>query len=841
MLSFRKKPPAKIAPYLDLVKELAERDHTTGYVWNFKLKDSETGKKILALKPAEQRLYVLASLHWLDPANDRFFVRRSKNWVRLGMLELLRRRLPFEEGDLLALLDWSLDQRSNYYRGVPQIIKTLDDHFKEHELSQAVSGRIEALVAAIGDGYAESSRWQARLRDFLRRDDQQLPLEPGEAWADAAIAAFGDLDPVSKQNWFALFNHCARASGAAPGERWVKAAGDRLEAVGASAFKSLVLALFPLVAGPGARQGRPAGYPGNTAWLNPANTDLLRGLVWTCALDEDEQVARALAGLALAAYHKIPGSGPLCPKVGNACIWALGQMPGRSGLGQLPPLKLRVKFLPAQKGIANALQVAAARLNLPAGEIEELSVPTYGLTEVGFRRESFGGYTGEIAIQGGELQVLWFQADGRPQASIPKTVKQDRSEALKEFLQAGKDIRRMLPAQGARLDNAYLEAKRWKYPVWRERYLDHPLVGTLARRLIWKFSRGDRAASGIWWSGGIAGSDGRPLDWLDGETQVELWHPIFVNPEQVLSWRTWLEQNQVRQPFKQAHREIYLLTDAERETGVYSNRFAAHVIKQHQFHALCGQRGWANRLRLMVDDLCPPATRPLPAWNLRAEFWVESIGDQFAVDTTPNGAFLYLSTDQVRFYRTGASQNTVHAMGGGYSAAHRTGISEPLPLEEIPPLVLSEILRDVDLFVGVASVGNDPNWIDGGREPRYHDYWNHFSFGELSETAKTRSEILRQLVPRLKIGPRCTLSDRFLIVKGDLRTYKIHLGSGNILMEPNDQYLCIVPRSVGNSGRERIFLPFEGDQMLSVILSKAFLLAEDKQITDATIRRQIKM
>ena len=34
---------------------------------------------------------------------------------------------------------------------------------------------------------------------------------------------------------------------------------------------------------------------------------------------------------------------------------------------------------------------------------------------------------------------------------------------------------------------------------------------------------------------------------------------------------------------------------------------------------------------------------------------------------------------------------------------------------------------------------------------------------------------------------------RFLIVRGELRTYKLHLGSGNILMEPDNQYLCIVP------------------------------------------------
>ena len=47
--------------------------------------------------------------------------------------------------------------------------------------------------------------------------------------------------------------------------------------------------------------------------------------------------------------------------------------------------------------------------------------------------------------------------------------------------------------------------------------------------------------------------------------------------------------------------------------------------------------------------------------------------------------------------------------------------------------------------------------------------------------------------PGLRIADRVELTDRFLRVRGDLRTYKIHLGSGNILMEPNDAYLCIVP------------------------------------------------
>jgi hypothetical protein len=94
-------------------------------------------------------------------------------------------------------------------------------------------------------------------------------------------------------------------------------------------------------------------------------------------------------------------------------------------------------------------------------------------------------------------------------------------------------------------------------------------------------------------------------------------------------------------------------------------------------------------------------------------------------------------------------------------------------------------------------------------------------------------------LPRLKIADRCSLSDRFLNVRGELRGYKIHLGSGNVLMTPNDQYLCIVPKET-TAGHERVFLPFEGDGVLSVILSKAFLLAEDTRITDPSITSQLK-
>ena len=86
------------------------------------------------------------------------------------------------------------------------------------------------------------------------------------------------------------------------------------------------------------------------------------------------------------------------------------------------------------------------------------------------------------------------------------------------------------------------------------------------------------------------------------------------------------------------------------------------------------------------------------------------------------------------------------------------------------------------------------------------------------------------------------LTDKFLIVQGHIRTYKIHLGSSNILMLPNDQYLCIVAAqgTAAKKSADKVFLPFEEDNTLSLILSKAFLLASDDTIQDRTILQQIK-
>jgi len=665
-------------------------------------------------------------------------------------------------------------------------------------------------------------------------------LFAGDAWTDLAVRDIESSAPEMRQHWLDAVVHAAAISGSKPTAKWLKQARELVSGVGAREFERRMEAWFPEVNRPRQEVNHRAPH---ALYLIAHNCDVLKGLVWMVAAIGSETLTPLLGPLAISVFRKIPTIGPRAPKVGNACIHALGLLSTPAAMSQLGFLKARIKLPSAQKEIEKAWNDVARRLSIPREELEELAIPTYGMVDVGRLDEPLGDFTAELRVaDSGKTTLEWRKADGKIQKSVPASIKADFSEELKDLKAAAKGVEQMLSAQRERLDGLFLQERQWPTDVWRERYVDHPVVGVLARRLIWSFQNTGLEASGVWLGDTMVNCDDEPIDWIEAEgTTVELWHPVGRPMDDVLSWRHWLERHEVRQPFKQAHRELYLLTDAERRTGTYSNRYAAHVLRQHQFHALCLARGWKNQLRLMVDDTYSPPTKVLEQWGLRVEFWVDTVGDDYAVDTTDSGVFRYLTTDQVRFYRLEADRHRAHATGGRFFTDGLPGpVNEPLPLEVIPPIVFTEVMRDVDLFVGVASVGNDPTWSDGGPGGLYREYWHRFSFGDLTPSAQTRKQVLERLVSRLKIGPRCSFSEKFLVVQGEIRTYKIHLGSGNILMEPNDQYLCIVPDSSAVAKGDSVFLPFEGDRTLSIILSKAMLLADDRAIKDPTIVRQIQ-
>jgi hypothetical protein len=720
------------------------------------------------------------------------------------------------------------------------LIKITEKYLADNEVTEGIDKALERVFNALTWITNTPERKLRERINILRGGPRCISMLSGEAWSDRALADLQLMDDSPKRSWTLLLGECEKSDAGKPTKAWRKTAADLIDRIGPDVFRKYVESWFPLLNKP--RTAPPSGSHSytsdNTHLLVESNISILKGLAWCCSQFDDKKMARCLRDLAISAFKKIPDKGPRAVRLGNACIYSLSVIEEMEALHQLAFLKIKIRFKPALKLIEKALNSAAERLNVSRTDLEEMSVPEYGLTDVGILKESMGDFTARMRIlDGNKTELKWVKPDGKEQKSVPVAIKKDHTDSLKELKATVKDIKKMIPAQKERIQNLYFQNKQWDYPIWRERYLAHPLVGTLVRRLVWKFNNNDIVIDGIYCNGNIVDVDGNCIDSMLNEgCKVELWHPLGHDVGYIQDWRNKLAELEIKQPFKQAHREVYVLTDAERQTRVYSNRYASHIVKQHQFNSLCGARGWKNSLKLMVDADYPPPSIMLPVWNLRAEFWTDGAGEEYGQDTNETGTYLYLATDQVRFFTMDAPQSYAHSSERGQAAT-----TDPVPLEDIPPLVFSEVMRDVDLFVGVASVGNDPEWADAGPEG-HQTYWQHYSFGDLTQRAETRKQVLMDLVPRLAIAEKCSFDGRFLRVQGKIRAYKIHLGSGNILMEPNDSYLCIVRNRTKEmkDGTSKLFLPFEGDETLSVIISKALLLANDEQIKDSTILSQIK-
>jgi Domain of unknown function (DUF4132) len=567
----------------------------------------------------------------------------------------------------------------------------------------------------------------------------------------------------------------------------------------------------------------------------------LRALIFSTLHLPGETAGKLLARFAeKTCYKSIPQLGLANEKLGNACLWALINRDDGAGVPYLSRLLTKVKYPKIRKIISQALDEAAAKAKITRGQLEEQAVSNHGLEPGGHKIMKVGSGSARIAISGtSSTEITWGLDSTAFKTSIPAALK-DRKSDIQAVRAEAKDIENDLSAQVLRLQRIWLEDRRWTAEEWRQRYLDHPLMGGLSRRLIWTSKQDGEARAFSCYGGTLMNVDGKQLD-ISGST-IHLWHPVEWKLKDVLAWRERIRKLGMVQPFKQAHREIYLVTPAELNTNTYSNRFAGHILKQHQMVALARTNAWNATLRIAADVANDAPTHiVLPAHGIVAEYWVEAAGvdeDQF----NDAGAYLYLTTDRLCFYRydTGAPQPK--------STAYGPTRGDIVPIKDVPLLVLSEVMRQCDLFVGVASVANDPNWRDGGTTAEHPnqwrttvgvDYWNKQAFGELDQASNMRAEFLAEILPALAIAPVCKIEGRFLHVKGKLRTYKIHIGSGNILMMPNDAYLCIVPSSRDKSEPTPLTLPFEGDSKLSIVISKAILLAADNKIIDQTILQQI--
>ena len=142
---------------------------------------------------------------------------------------------------------------------------------------------------------------------------------------------------------------------------------------------------------------------------------------------------------------------------------------------------------------------------------------------------------------------------------------------------------------------------------------------------------------------------------------------------------------------------------------------------------------------------------------------------------------------------------------------------ENVPLENVPPILFSETMRDLDLVVSVAHVG--------GVDPEA----SH-------STVEMRVAIAGELAKLLKLSNVSWIGSHAKI-QGKLANYSVHMGSGVVHAEGIGM-VSILP--VHSQARGRVFLPFaDDDPKTAEIMSKILLLSEDNKIKDPTILSQI--
>lgn len=396
---------------------------------------------------------------------------------------------------------------------------------------------------------------------------------------------------------------------------------------------------------------------------------------------------------------------------------------------------------------------------------------------------------GPVTVEAGDVAVslriddfgkpeITITNQGKPIKAVPVSLKKETS--VVELQARKREIERQVSRMRQSLEQAMCRGDQFTGAELRT-LMGHPVLAPMLRSLVFL---GDGLA-------GYPVEGGAALESHDGTSRPvpETAALVVAHPHDLLqtgAWPQWQRGCFLReriQPFKQVFRELYVRTESETPDGCHSRRYDGHQVQPKQALALLGSRGWVvhpeEGVRRTFHD------EGLTAW---IEFF--------------EGYFTPAEVEGLTIESVGFAQR---------------GDWKRLPLEQVPPRVFSEVMRDLDLVVSVAH--------QGGVDPEAS-----------MSTVEMRTSLLREACALLKLE-NVRLNDSHALIDGHLGTYSVHLGSAVVHRQPGG-HLCIVP--VHSQHRGRLFLPFaDDDPKTAEVLSKVLLLSKDKEIKDPSILEQI--
>ena len=678
--------------------------------------------------------------------------------------------------------------------------------------------RLHLLYAPSPTGKMDqrTEQMRNRLSDLIYVEGEK-EIEPGRGpWSQIVFQEIAAKDALNSSAWQGILEHCRALEQTVPGAKWKKRSKELIEPLGELEVSTTLQRWLGL--GP---------TPGQLAEARSPIEDspYQKGAVWLLALTNRPDMASTIGDLAVGCLRKVPMLGAVSQKVGFACVQALGSMECNDAVSQLARLRTRIKYSVAQSLIEKSLRQAAQRRGLTVDEVEDFAVKPHALDSEGKTDVAIGDVTVTVQLSvEGQSAVIWRNADGKAVKSAPPTVKKTFSKEVKAVSALAKELEQDYSAQRYRLESSFMQGRTMPAAHWRQYFLDHPLLGFLGRKLIWVFSSEEWERSGLYCNGQVYSRQGEPID-LAHATKVRLWHPLSSESSEVRAWRDRIFALGLRQPFKQAYREFYEVSEEERRTKMYSNRFAGILMRQHQFASLCRAKGWNYRLMGSGFDGFNVPIKLLPSWNMHAEFYVDlpadrkpSLADSALSEQSHVGINLFLGSDQVRFYRD----------------------RREIAIEDVPAIVYSEVMRDVDLFTSVSAVGPDETWSDQG-DRGIGVLGSRTDRADVAGVLALRIETIARVLPLTTIADRCKIDRVWLMVQGQLGTYRIHIPWGSVfrVAESGVRHLNIPQKLLESVPMDFTELPIELDHRSQTVVRTAHLLANDWNIDSPDLIRQL--
>lgn len=376
----------------------------------------------------------------------------------------------------------------------------------------------------------------------------------------------------------------------------------------------------------------------------------------------------------------------------------------------------------------------------------------------------------------GKADIVVQKGD-KTQKSIPAKYKKDKQILS---LQEGKTY---LTKQYARtrlsLENAMLREDVFKrFEI--DKIMQHPIVNAMLTKIV-LFNQ-TQQTSGFYQDGALIDGAGNKHS-INEEDKLLIAHSAHLQALGLWSeYQQYIFENKISQVFKQVFRELYLITKDEKEHSNRSERYQGHQIQPAKTVALLRKRGW----------------------TVSYEDGLQKVYHKQGFMVT-----IYAMADWF-------SPADIEAPTVEYVSFHSLKDYQNIPLTKIPAVIFSEVMRDVDLVVSVAHVGQvDPE--------------------ASHSTMEMRAALAKESARLFKLD-NIDVKERNIIVHGKLAEYSIHLGSARVQRKGLD--LNII--AIQSQHRGRVFLPFVDDDPKSAeIISKMKLLAEDYKIKDPTVLSQI--